>query len=42
MKEHRRISQIAIDDIVENAKRLFRMTIDHAGAGVSKISVTNL
>ncbi len=34
MKEHRRISQIAIDDIVENAKRLFHMTIKRAGAGV--------
>ena len=34
MKEHRRISQIAIDDIVENAKRLFFMTVERAGAGV--------
>lgn len=34
MKEHQRLSQVAIDDIVENAKHLFEMTVEHAESGI--------
>ena len=34
LKEQRRISQVAIDDIVEGCKGLFTQTIDRVQAGV--------
>ena len=34
LKEHRRISQVAIDDIVEGSKGLVAQTIAHVEAGV--------
>ena len=34
LKEHRRVSQVAIDDVVEHSKRLFHMTIERAEAAV--------
>ena len=34
MKEQRRVSQVAIDDIVENSKGLFAQTVDRVQAGV--------
>ena len=34
MKEHRRLSQVSIDDIVHNSGGLFEMTIEHGAAGI--------